>query len=303
MPTSSNKVPSTKMDNETSTPTRNSELYRSVFTKKVYSKLSPEEHFEKCDAYLEEESNVDFCSSKGKDGGKCTCLHILRQAPLRERVAQFLVDTLRSPDKDKRKLAILELHKQAAANRTKSTGKLAYPIPFNADGDKDKDDGASKLKDAELCQQGMCTVMGVTHHCLKLVRKAAVSTTDADNFTRAHGLTGKASNHSLDPELQSALEVHFTSSCKSATTTSEDGVICLSEPKTFHSCYQSFIEGRKDICSYRTYMSTWQRKYPHLKLTKQMKKDGEEKEKEKPEKKRAVPPSGAKKAGGKRSRA
>ena len=125
------------MDTISTIPTHchNDDVFQSVFTKKRYSLVTQEEHLNKCDEYLKDESMVDFCLSRGVNG-KCTCLHILRQAPLRQRVAQYLVEMSRSPDfpriQDEKKSIILKWYKQAVANwkESKSSGKILYPIPF-----------------------------------------------------------------------------------------------------------------------------------------------------------------------------
>ena len=287
-------------DTNTSNPPTlrcNDQLYQFVFTRKKYDRTPYDEHLKKCEQYLENESNVDFCLSK-RGHGKCTCLHILRQAPMRQPVARYLVDMLRKPDmKDVKKSTIIGWYEQAVANRTESesSGRLLFPLPFN-NSDSDIRGIIDTLKDAKICQRGLCKVMGVTKYFMNSIRKAASSATLV--ALPSHGLTGKPSNHSLDPELQSALEDHLATLCKSAIPEHEMGLqtnlVYLPESdeyRSYQSCYNIFIEGREScsrglggndgdepmlvenhqkqkVC-YNTYMNAWRANYPHLKLMKQ----------------------------------
>ena len=227
---------------------------------------------------------------------------------MRQRVARYVVDMLRNPNmKYEKKSTIVGWYKPAVVNRTesKSSSKLLFPLPFkDSVADVHERDGACSnvrgiidtLKDAKVCQQGMRTVMGVSDRGMKSIRKAAPSATLV--APPHHGLSGKASNHSLDPEMQSALEDHFATLCRSAIPEHEMGLqtnlgfVYLPESdeyRSYQTCYQQFAEGQgnfsgglgdrgrenqlfaeqKQKVSYQTYRNTWERKYPHLKLMKQ----------------------------------
>lgn len=177
----------------------NDKLFQFLFTKNSeYESISFEEHLKKCEQYLEPwESKVDFCSSKGEDG-KCTCLHNLRESPLRQQVARYLVGMLKDCPEEK-KFIIIEWNKFVVANQMKTGGKLYYPMPSHAgDINLHENDGScsntigvvSTLKDAKVCQQGMCKVMGVTTYFLNSIRKAVSLAMPV--APPSHGLMGTA---------------------------------------------------------------------------------------------------------------
>ena len=108
--------------------------------------------------------------------------------------------------------------------------------------------------------------MGITDYFMRSIVQQATSSSTTDTVVPTHGLSGKAGNNALGLELTSALEVHFTTLCKSASS------IYLPNSYSFRVCYQNFIEGRDHVCCYMTYVRMWKQKYPHLKTIKQQKK-------------------------------